>query len=156
MNMLGRLFPRQFDDRFQGHRAALWLLGLYLALKLVMSFRSVLDAAAVAAGPDRFPLDRYGGEGTSAVLMLFALNAYGQLILVLLGAAALLRYRAMVPFVFLLLLLDQAGRRVVTATYEIQRSFSASGGLSISLALLAILVLGFALSLLGRRTGEAI
>lgn len=150
MTVLARLFPRQFDNRFEGRRAALWLLGLYLALKLVMSVRSVLDAAAVAAGPDRFPLDRYGEEATSVVLWLFALNAFGQLVLVLLGAAALFRYRAMIPFVFLLLLLDQVGRRIVTATYEIQRSFSVSGGLSISLALLAILVVGLVLSLLDR------
>jgi hypothetical protein len=148
--VLRRLFPPQFDNRFEGRRSALWLLGLYLALKLVMSVRSVLDAAAVAAGPDRFPLDRYGEEASAVVLWLFALNAFGQFVPLLLGTAALLRYRAMVPFVFLLLLLEQVGRRVVTATYEIQRSFSAGGGLSITLALLAILVAGMVLSLIGR------
>ena len=154
MTLLRRLFPRQFDNRFDGPRAALWLLGLYLALKLVMSVRSVLDAAAVAAGPDRIPLDRFGDEGASTVLLLFALNAFGQLTLVLLGATALIRYRSMVPSVFLLLLLDQVGRRVVTAAYEIQRGFSASGGLWISLSLLALLVVGFVLSLVGRRGAD--
>ncbi len=150
MTLLRRLFPRQFDDRFHGHRLALWLLGLYLALKLAMSVRSILDAAAVAAGPDAFPLDRYGADGAEAVLMLFALNAFGQLVLVLFGFVALLRYKAMVPFVYLILLLDQGGRRVVGAAYEIQRSGSASGGFYIILALMVILASGLLLSLIGR------
>lgn len=33
--MLNRLFPRQADNRFEGHRAALWLLGLGLVLSLI-------------------------------------------------------------------------------------------------------------------------
>ena len=32
--MLERLFPRQVDNRFDGYRAALWLMGLLVALKL--------------------------------------------------------------------------------------------------------------------------
>ena len=44
--MLDRLFPRQADNRFPGHRAALWLLGVYVALKLVMSSNSIFNAAA--------------------------------------------------------------------------------------------------------------
>ncbi len=150
MTLLRRLFPRQFDDRFHGHRLALWLLGLYLALKLAMSVRSILDAAAVAAGPDAFPLDRYGADGAEAVLMLFALNAFGQLVLVLFGLVALLRYKAMVPIVYLILLLDQGGRRVVSAAYEIQRSGSTSGGVYIILGLMVILASGLLLSLIGR------
>ena len=145
--MTGRLFPDRFDGRFAGRRAALWLLGLFLVLKLVMSVRSVVDPRAVAAGPDAFPLDRYGVEGADAVLMLFALNAYGQLALVLLGALALLRYRAMVPFVFLLLILDQAGRRIIVAAHEVERSAGSDGGFSINLALLILLLVGLGLSL---------
>jgi hypothetical protein len=155
MTLLRRLFPRQFDDRFHGHRLALWLLGLYLALKLAMSVRSILDAAAVAAGPDAFPLDRYGADGAEAVLMLFALNAFGQLVLVLFGFVALLRYKAMVPIVYLILLLDQGGRRVVSAAYEIQRSGSASGGVYIILGLMVILASGLLLSLIGRPAADA-
>jgi hypothetical protein len=145
--MIASLFPDRFDGRFAGRRAALWLLGLFLALKLVMSVRSVVDPRAVAAGPDAFPLDRYGAEGADAVLMLFALNAYGQLALVLLGALALLRYRAMVPFALLLLILDQAGRRVIVAAHDVERLAGSSGGFYINLALLLLLLIGLVLSI---------
>ena len=151
--MIARLFPDRFGGGFAGRRAALWLLGIYLALKLVMSVRSVVDPRAVAAGPDAFPLDRYGAEGADAVLMLFALNAYGQLVLVLLGTLALLRYRALVPLVFLLLLLDHAGRRAIVAAHEVERSAGSSGGFYINLALLILLLVGLGLSLWPARPG---
>ena len=51
-SLLARLFPRQADNRFDGHRAALWLLGLFVALKLVVGLNSILDTEAVAAGAD--------------------------------------------------------------------------------------------------------
>ena len=146
--MLERLFPRRFDNRFPGYRVALWLLGLFLALKLVMSGNSILNTASVAVGADGFPLERYGGEGAAAVLMLFALQAVDQLVLTLLGVAALVRYRAMVPFVYLLLLLDQIGRRILVGSYDIERS-GTSAASYIGTGLLAFLALGMLLSLFG-------
>ena len=54
--MLERLFPRQADNGFEGHRAALWLLGLLIALKLAMSLNSIFNTESVAAGADGIPL----------------------------------------------------------------------------------------------------
>jgi hypothetical protein len=143
----GRLFPKQFDSRFEGRRAALWLLGLLVALKLLMSVNSILNTAKIAATADGFPLESYGADGARAVLMLFAIAALGQLALALLGLAALLRYRAMVPFVFLLLAAEHVGRRLIVRNYAIERSQEISAGTYINLTLLALLLIGLALSL---------
>jgi hypothetical protein len=151
MTVLQRLFPPKFDERFEGRRAALWLLGLFVALKLVMSVNSIANTESVAAGADGFALASYGGDGAAAVLMLFALGAVDQLILALLGIAALVRYRAMVPFVYLLLLVDQVGRRMVISAHDIERAAGTAAGASyLVYALLALLFAGLALSLLGR------
>lgn len=50
--MLSRLFPTQADNRFEGYRAALWLLGLLITLKLIMSVNSILNTRQVAQGAD--------------------------------------------------------------------------------------------------------
>ncbi|MDP8912749.1 MAG: hypothetical protein M3N39_04135 [Pseudomonadota bacterium] len=154
MTVLRRLFPQQFDNRFQGHRLALWLLGLFLALKLMMSVNSIFNTASVAAGADGFRLGSYGGDGARAVLMLFAVVAVGQLMLALLGMAALARYRAMVPFVYLLLVLDQIGRKLLIQSYDIERA-SETPGSFISAGLLALLCFGMVLSLFARRASDA-
>ena len=149
--MLERLFPKQIDNSFAGHGASLWLLGLFVAVKLLMSVNSMINTASIAAGPDGFPLDRYGAGGAAAVLMLFALNAYGQLILVLLSLVALVRYKAMVPLVYLLWLVDQAGRRILVESHALERAGSADAGFWINIGLLTLVAAGAALALLTSR-----
>ena len=145
--LIHRIFPSQFDNRFDGHRLALWLLGGLLALKLLMSTNSILNTASVAVGADGFPLESYGAAGARAVLMLFALTSLGQLMLAVLGLLALVRYRAMVPLVYTLLLLEHVARRTIVQAYAVDRSGGGSTGLYINLALLGLLTAGFALSL---------
>ena len=149
--LLHRLFPRQADQRFHGHRAALWLLGLLIALKLVMSINSILNTEAVAVGADGFPIGSFDPAAARAVLMLFALTALGQLTLALIALAALIRYRGLVPFIYLVLLSEQVARRLVVESYAVSRAEGSSAGWYVNMALLALLVMGFLLSLMPSR-----
>jgi hypothetical protein len=149
MILLRRLFRPQFDNHYQGHKSALWLLGLFVALKLVVSLNSIFNTASVAAGIDGFPLASYGGDGARAVLMLFALDAVASLMLALVGLVALLRYRAMVPFIYLLAVIEQIGRRAVIQGYAIERASQPWAVSYVIVAVLALLVLGLLLSLFG-------
>lgn len=150
-SMLARLFPRQADNTFHGYRAALWLLGLFIALKLAMSINSILNTASVAAGADGLPLDSYGPAPTQAVLMLFALTALGQLTITVFALTALIRYRAMVPFIYLVLLGEQLARRFIVQDYSVVRTEGISAGSYVTLGLLALLTLGLVLSLIPSR-----
>ena len=146
--MLERIFPRQIDNSYRGHRLGLWLLGLFVASKLIMSTNSILNTRVVAMGADGIPLDSYGAGGAETVIRLFSLLAVGQFVLALLGLLALVRYRAMVPLVFLLLLADHLGRRVVGMIHPVESAGGPPAGLYITLALLAVLIAGLGLSLL--------
>lgn len=146
--MLARLFPRQADSRYDGYRAALWLLGLYIALKLAMSLNSIFNTAQVAAGADGIPLDSFGPAAAQEVLTLFALVGLGQLALALTAAAVLIRYRALVPLMFLLLLGEAVARRLIVLSFDATRTAAGSGGFSINVGLLGLLALGLALSLI--------
>ena len=148
--MLSRLFPRQIDNRFEGYRASLWLLGLLVALKLVVSLNSILNTESVAAGADGIPLDSFGPAAARAVLMLFALSALADLALALVAVTALIRWRAMVPFIYLVLLGEYLAGRFIIQSYEVARS----GGISVgyvNIAIMALLALGLALSLMRAR-----
>ena len=152
--MLNRLFPREVDKRFEGHRAALWLLGLFVAVKVPMSLNSIFNTAAVAAGADGMPLDRFGPAGARAVLMLFALMALGQLALAIVALAALVRWRSLVPFLFLVLLSEQLARRFIVASYEVERTGAASFGWYLNMGIVAALALGLVLSLIPTRRSK--
>ena len=147
-SLINRLFPKQFDNRFEGHRAALWLLGLFITLKLIMSLNSIFNTASVASGADGIPLDSFGPAAAREVLTLFALLALAQLSLTLIALAALIRYRAMVPFMYLLLLGEQLARRAIIQSYAVPRGDSPAAVSVLVYGLVALLMLGLLLSLI--------
>jgi hypothetical protein len=148
--MLSRFLPAQADNRFGGHRSALWLLGLLIALKLVMASNSILDTASIAAGDGLAPAS-FGPGGARAVLMLFALSSVGDLTLGLVALCILIRYRALVPFIYLIFILDYLGQRLVVQSYKVPHSGGNSFGWYLMAGILAVLALGLALSLIPPR-----
>ena len=149
--MLQRLFPPHADNRFQGLRPSLWLLGLLLFLKLLMSFNSIFNTESVAVGADGIPLASYGPDAAREVLMLFALMALGHLAITLIGLVVLIRYRALVPLIYLVLLGEMLARRAIVWTYSAPGAKSAEIALLVNYGLLAFLALGLALSLVPAR-----
>ena len=152
--MLARLFPKQVDNRFEGYRAALWLLGLFIALKLVMSVNSIFNTASVAQGADAIPLDSFGPAAARQVLLLFALMALGQLMLALIALAVLIRWRALVPFIYLVLLVEQIVRRFIAHANSAPGAESNPALWYVAFGFLALLALGLALSLLPARAAS--
>ena len=149
--MLSRLLPKQADNSFAGHRAALWLLGLFIALKIVMGVNSIFNTQSVAGGADGIPLDSYGPAAARQVLTLFALTALGQLTLALVGLTVLVRYRSLVAFMFAVFLAEQIARRLIVQGYAVVSTEGGSPGLYINLGLMALLALGLMLSLIRAR-----
>ena len=151
MTMLARLFPTQVDNRFDGHRSALWLLGFLVALKLVVGLNSIFNTATVAQGADVIPLDSFGPVAAREVLTLFALTALGQLILGLVALAALIRWRALVPFLYLVSLVEMLARRLIVQTHELVRAQSSPIAWYVTWGVLILLALGLLLSLIPAR-----
>ncbi|MFP5329227.1 MAG: hypothetical protein ACLGHC_03695 [Alphaproteobacteria bacterium] len=149
--MIDRLLPRQLDNRYDGSRVALWLLGLVAVLKLMMGGNSLLNAAEVASKADGIPLDTFAPAAAREVVLLFEMAGLGQLVLALLGALALVRYRAMVPLVFLIFLAEHAGRRLIVFANAVEASRTLSPGFYINMGLLALMLIGLTLSLMPRR-----
>lgn len=147
--MISRIFPKLQSQ--QGHWAAGWLLGLYILLKLVMSTNTLFNTRSVAVGGDGFPLQSYPPEAQGAILMLFSMVALGQLALALAALAALVRFRALLPFIFLLLMSESIARRLIVSAFDVTRTESTPVGTYVNYALLTLLVFGFLLSLLPLR-----
>lgn len=153
--MLNRLLPRQADNRFEGRRPALWLLGLLIFLKLAMSLNSIFNTESVAAGADGIPLASYGPEAAREVLLLFALMALGHLAITSIALVALIRYRALVPFIYLILLAEHLARRAIARSYAPPGAHATDIAWFVNYGLLTLLVVGLALSLVPARNDGA-
>ena len=157
--MLSRLLPKQFDNIYQGYRLALWLLAPLVTVKFLMGLNvtglnPLISNRDVLKTADGIPLDTFTAEAATSVVFLFSSWGLGLLLLGSLGAVALLRYRAMIPLMYLVLAIEQLGRMGLAQANGVEREVGAGGvtpGTLINGGLAVALVVGLVLSLAAPR-----
>jgi hypothetical protein len=148
--MLNPILPQRLDNTYRGHVLALWLFVPVLIMKTGIALGTMFNGRAAAQSADGLPLDRFGAGGAEAVLALFAIWGLSQLVISVFGVLALVRYRAMVPLMFVLLLLEHLARKGILLVKPIPRTGTSPSGY-INLALLVLMIAGVALSLRRRK-----
>jgi hypothetical protein len=154
--MLTRIFPKTIDNRFRGLAAAAWILGLVLFVKFAMSATTMFDARATAAGSDGIPLDSFPPAAAAEVVNIFQLLGLDQMMLAVVGLIALVRYRSMIPLAYLLLIAEHLARKAFNLSHAQAHAGPTPVGVYVNLALLAVMLLGFVLSLMERRQSSAV
>ena len=148
---MSRLLPTQVNNSFVGQRLALWLVAIFTLTKLFQATVSVLITKQVLATADAIPIDQYGAAGAQAVTSLFTVLGYQLIVLCLLTLVVLIRYRALIPLMYLVWLVEEAGKMAIfTFIYPIARSVPLPTGFVVNRILLGVLVIGFVLSLVKR------
>ncbi len=147
--MTSQILPRPIDNTYRGHRLAIWLLIPVVLLKTGIAVGAIFNGRNAAQSADGIPLDSFGAGGAEAVVALFAIWGLSQLVFSVLGVLALARYRAMIPLVFVLLLVEHLARRWILFVKPIARTGSPPG-FYINLAILVVMIVGLVLSLRSR------
>jgi hypothetical protein len=150
--MLSRLFPKQIDNNYQGYKLAIWLLVLLLLFKTSISVNAVnwnplMTSGEVLQRADGIPLDTFSANAADAAVLLFAVWGVTHLVLNLLGFIALVRYRTMIPLIYLLMAIDHIGRKAAAEAFPIVRVNDGTVGVPVNLILIALLLIGFGMSL---------
>jgi hypothetical protein len=148
--MLEQILPRSIDNTYRGHPLAFWALIPVLIVKTGIALGTIFNGHTAAQSADGIPLDSFGPSGAEAVLALFAIWGLSQLVFSVLGVLTLTRYRALIPFMFVLLVFEELARRWILFVKPIA-STGTHLGTYINLALMALMIGGLALSL-WRRT----
>lgn len=148
--MLGLLFPRVIDNKFRGQWLGYWLMAPVLVMKLGIAVASMLTPRE-ANKADAINVSTYSEPALRDAMTSTALLGLLHLCIGLICLLAMIRYRAMVPLVYLWLMIEFLGRRVILELYPIDRVPGPSGASIVNLALFAMLALGLALSVWPRR-----
>ncbi len=148
-SVLDQILPRRIDNTYRGHPLAVWLFVPVVVVKTGIALGTIFNGRGAAQSADGIPLASFGASGAEAVVALFAIWGLSQLVLSVLGVLALTRYRAMMPFMFVLFLLEHLARRWILLVKPIART-GASPGAYINLVLLVLMIVGLALSLRSR------
>ena len=112
-HLLNRLFPAQFDNVYRGNRIAIWRFYPLTAVTLWRSQHHVFAPDGGAQSIATIPLDTYTQGGAQSVITIFALWGLAQLAMGRIMLLALIRYKSMVPLLWLFIFLEYAGRRLI-------------------------------------------
>jgi hypothetical protein len=150
--VFNQLLPRQIDNTYRGYRLALWLFAVLVLVKVAMSLNCIFNGRTVAISADGIPLDAYPSAAAQTIVALFAIWGLAHLMFCVLCIVALVRYRSMIPLMFTLLLLEHVGRKLILNFVPLVRAGTPPGSF-VNLALLAVMIVGLALSLGHTRRG---
>jgi len=143
-----RILPERIDNVYRGHRLALWLFYpitlVTVGRSLIHIFRSDGGAQSIAT----IPLDTFVSGGAQTVITVFALWGLSQLLLGLLFVLVLVRYRAMLPLMYVLILAEYVGRIGIGLMKPIVTVETPPGGPG-SLVMIVLGAIGLVLSLRG-------
>ncbi len=144
--MFNLFFPQRLDNTYRGDKPALWLFALVVSVKIAQSLGAIFNGYTTAIVADGIPLDTFPPEAGRAVLSVFARLGLRHLMLCLLGILVLVRYRALIPLMFLLFLLEYLGVTLILRFIPIIRTGTPIGSY-VNLALVAVASVGLVLSL---------
>ena len=126
-----------------GHKASLWL---FMGLTVLTILRSVVHITGIDSSWDSgaqtiagIQLDSWSpSEARTSFIALFAQWGWSQLLMALVYALACLRYRAMVPLLYVAFILDFGGRHLISRAGKRVAVNDAPGEKGPLLALVAI------------------
>lgn len=151
--MLDRIFPKQIDNRYRGQPAAFWLMCLLTFVNGGIALVAIFRPDGGAQSADGIPLDSFGPAAAQAVVGVVALLGLAKLWMDLLFVLGLIRYRALVPLMYLVLVADFLAHRAVGLMKPIVREGGHPGGYVIWV-LFGLSLVGLALSVVGKEYEE--
>lgn len=148
--ILNRLLPQPIDNTYRGSKIALWLFGLIVFVHILQSVMVIVSGYSVAQSADGIPLETYPAAAAQTILAIFTVSSLRRLIISLIGAVVLFRYRSAVPLMFVVLGLNYLGGQVILQFIPIVR-VGTPPGIVVNLAMFGLTIVGLVLSLWRRR-----
>ena len=105
-----RLLPKTIDNRTNGRKLPVIFFALYTLLSAV---RSCIHLLAPDGGAGSIAGMDLSVEGAQGIVFAFALWGSAQLLLAIIQPVAVWRYRSLIPFLYVLLLVETGLRMLV-------------------------------------------
>ncbi len=121
------LFPSKIDNQFRGKKISLWFFYLITVITLWRSQHHLLALDGGAQSIAKIPLDSYSFGASSTIIGIFALWGLSQLIIGIIYFVAIIRYRSMIPFLYLLGIVEYTVRPLIGLSKHIETIGRAPG-----------------------------
>jgi hypothetical protein len=142
--MLEDLFPKTVTNDYRGASVAKWVFVALTVLTVGRSLAHIFLPDGGAQSIATIPLDDFTANGSAAIIHIFALWGLSQLMFGLLYVVVLWRYQALIPLMWLFILIEYSGRLLLTFAKPFETVGTAPGAIGnyifIPLALLMLVL----------------
>lgn len=122
-----KMFPKQLNNDYRGSLIAKWVFVLLTAVTLVRSLIHMFSPDGGAQSIATIPLDSFTSDGASAVILIFSLWGLSQFLIGIIYTVVLWRYQALIPFMYLLIIVEYTMRIVLGVLKPIETVGTAPG-----------------------------
>jgi hypothetical protein len=142
-NALEFLLPGRIDNTLRGMKLPYYIFALYAVISAVRSFIHLLAPDGGAGSIAGMDLSVAGADG---IIFAFGLWGSSQLIFALIQLLVVFRYRSLVPFMYLMLILEVLLRELVGRIKPVTFAHTPPGAIGNQIVLpLSLLMLGLSL-----------
>lgn len=153
--IIHRIFPKDLNNHYSGKKIALYVFYALTVFTLWRSQHHLFSADGGAQSIATIPLDTFSDNGAAAVIGVFGLWGLSQLIIGMIYLVVSLRYRAMVPLMYLLMFVEYFVRAAYFPIFKPIPTAGTAPGAVGNLPLIVLSLIMLVLSLLpskGART----
>ena len=145
-----KLLPVVIDNQFRGIKLSQYAFLLITAATIVRSLIHVLAPDGGAQSIATIPLESYSPQAAATVILMFSLWGLSQLLMGFVYLGVYLKYKSLIPMMYLLLTVEYAMRIVIGQMKPIVTSGTAPGSIG-NWIMVPVCVVLLALSLIQSR-----
>jgi len=127
--MLEKIFPKQLKNDYGGSTIAKWVFVLFTVVTIVRSLIHMFAPDGGAQSIATIPLDSLTSAGAATVVLTFSLWGLSQFLIGIIYIVVLWRYQALIPFMYLLILVEYFMRIVLGILKPIETTGTAPGAI---------------------------
>lgn len=121
------LLPKIVDNQYRGVKLAQYAFLLITAVTIVRSLIHVFAPDGGAQSIATIPLSAYSAEAAATVVLMFSLWGLSQLLMGLVYLGVYLKYKSLIPMMYVLLIVEYAMRIVIGQMKPIVTTGTAPG-----------------------------
>lgn len=145
------IFPKQINNTYTGHPIALYTFYIIIFITIVRSLIHILVPDGGAQSIATIPLDTYSVESANTVIFMFGLWGISQLLLGILFLIITIRYKALIPLMYLFIFTEYSLRLIFGFFKPITLTGVAPGGIG-NYVFIILSILLFILSMKTKKT----
>ena len=124
-----KVLPKEINNNYEGRKIALYFFYLFTIMTVVRSLIHMFAPDGGAQTIATIPLDTFTNEGASTIILIFSLWGLSQLIMGIFYVIVSLRYKSLIPLMYLFIFIEYLMRLILGALKPIETSGTAPGAI---------------------------